>query len=47
MWLRLAVCGSIDPNVRYDTSRPKLIISKRVILLGASKVLFGLHLHAV
>lgn len=36
-----------DPNVRYDASRPKLITSKRVILLGAREILFGLHLHVV
>lgn len=45
-WLRLAV-WSTDPNARDDMSRPKLIILKRIILLGASRVLFGLRLHVV
>lgn len=47
LWLRRAVCESRALNVGPDTSRPKLIISKRVILLGVSQILFRLHLHVV
>lgn len=47
LWLRWAVGGSRALNVGPDTFRPKLMILKRVILLGVSEILFHLHLHVV